>query len=635
VELLTRQCVKLSDRETRVSSSSGGGERKCRLNLSMKQLLTVPTNVIFLSGIVELDVSSNLMTVFPSELSKLRSLRRLNLAWNKINHLPAAINTFKALRTLNMSFNGLASVSDALCDLRLLEDLQLHDNKISMLPAAMGQLSSLSVLNLKYNQLQALPASLGALELRELDIMGNPLEGSLGDVAYAGVDAILAHLKTQTPVKSAVRSVYDEKTRVSQARANVDARNTANSSSSSFSSSRPYKCSTCDRLITESRCIFCVAEFDTAALVEARLHNKTSRAERDRAAMRQAVATASTGPGITVQRKKKGFPKLGRTTNNPRSSSSSTAGPRVATRTRLGKPGSLGIKGRTMGVRSNSPASTLAQRRALEEAEARVESVRRTASATTTTTSSSSGQSWNARGGDSNWRFGGESDEEEDDLGLHSEDIDGVTRLLQNRGSWDSLRGLNRVLDTKDSGREGSEGPEGADIVQLAIAEMPAESQEYARNMVRTAQRQQEVMEASRSREREAADALDAQRARIQRIIKERKEGSAQHTSFKNPLLQRSTAAPAQSVADEGLDASTDDETPGAFLCPITYDIMSNPVVCSDGHTYERLAIEKWLEKKQTSPMTSEELTSKTLTPNFAMKSMIEMYKQKKKRKPT
>ena len=31
------------------------------------------------------------------------------------------------------------------------------------------------------------------------------------------------------------------------------------------------------------------------------------------------------------------------------------------------------------------------------------------------------------------------------------------------------------------------------------------------------------------------------------------------------------------------------------FICPITGDIMKDPVIGSDGHTYERSAIEQWL----------------------------------------
>lgn len=30
------------------------------------------------------------------------------------------------------------------------------------------------------------------------------------------------------------------------------------------------------------------------------------------------------------------------------------------------------------------------------------------------------------------------------------------------------------------------------------------------------------------------------------------------------------------------------------FLCPITFELMIDPVIASDGHTYERSAIEKW-----------------------------------------
>jgi len=44
------------------------------------------------------------------------------------------------------------------------------------------------------------------------------------------------------------------------------------------------------------------------------------------------------------------------------------------------------------------------------------------------------------------------------------------------------------------------------------------------------------------------------------------------------------------------------------FLCPITYDLLSDPVIAADGNTYERVAIEKWVSKTQTSPLSGEKL---------------------------
>jgi len=44
------------------------------------------------------------------------------------------------------------------------------------------------------------------------------------------------------------------------------------------------------------------------------------------------------------------------------------------------------------------------------------------------------------------------------------------------------------------------------------------------------------------------------------------------------------------------------------FLCPITYDLLSDPVIAADGNTYERAAIEKWISKTQTSPLSGETL---------------------------
>lgn len=62
---------------------------------------------------------------------------------------------------------------------------------------------------------------------------------------------------------------------------------------------------------------------------------------------------------------------------------------------------------------------------------------------------------------------------------------------------------------------------------------------------------------------------------------------------------------------------------PNDFLCPITQEVMIDPVTTSDGQTYEREAIEKWLQKNNTSPLTGLHLNHKVLTPNVLVKKLI------------
>ena len=62
------------------------------------------------------------------------------------------------------------------------------------------------------------------------------------------------------------------------------------------------------------------------------------------------------------------------------------------------------------------------------------------------------------------------------------------------------------------------------------------------------------------------------------------------------------------------------------FCCPITTDLMVDPVVCPDGHSFERAAIEEWLETSQTNPVTRQRLTKDMLAPNRALKDSIDLY---------
>ena len=59
-------------------------------------------------------------------------------------------------------------------------------------------------------------------------------------------------------------------------------------------------------------------------------------------------------------------------------------------------------------------------------------------------------------------------------------------------------------------------------------------------------------------------------------------------------------------------------------LCPINLEVMEDPVVCADGHSYERAAITTWFKKNQKSPMTGKKLPNKKLTPNITLRKMIE-----------
>ncbi len=66
------------------------------------------------------------------------------------------------------------------------------------------------------------------------------------------------------------------------------------------------------------------------------------------------------------------------------------------------------------------------------------------------------------------------------------------------------------------------------------------------------------------------------------------------------------------------------------LLCPISLEIMKEPVIAEDGITYEKAGIELWFKSNNTSPMNGMLLQSKTLKPNFTLKTIIEFYVKSK-----
>ncbi|CAM9614810.1 unnamed protein product [Phaeothamnion confervicola] len=81
--------------------------------------------------------------------------------------------------------------------------------------------------------------------------------------------------------------------------------------------------------------------------------------------------------------------------------------------------------------------------------------------------------------------------------------------------------------------------------------------------------------------------------------------------------------------AAQGRAPSHDQRTqslPEDYLCPITGDIMRDPVFTEDGHSYEREAIEDWLSEHNTSPKTNLQLQGKRLAPNHSLRNAIQAF---------
>ncbi|KAG6389872.1 hypothetical protein SASPL_151347 [Salvia splendens] len=84
------------------------------------------------------------------------------------------------------------------------------------------------------------------------------------------------------------------------------------------------------------------------------------------------------------------------------------------------------------------------------------------------------------------------------------------------------------------------------------------------------------------------------------------------------------------SVPCKALEESKKPESvsvPDDLRCPISLELMRDPVVVATGQTYERCYIQKWLDCGNTTcPKTRQKLQNLSLTPNYALRSLISQW---------
>lgn len=80
-------------------------------------------------------------------------------------------------------------------------------------------------------------------------------------------------------------------------------------------------------------------------------------------------------------------------------------------------------------------------------------------------------------------------------------------------------------------------------------------------------------------------------------------------------------------AGDKGMVKHRSPVIPDDFRCPISLELMKDPVIVSTGQTYERSCIQKWLEAgHKTCPKTQQTLLHTALTPNYVLKSLIALW---------
>ncbi|KAJ4971045.1 hypothetical protein NE237_004144 [Protea cynaroides] len=71
-----------------------------------------------------------------------------------------------------------------------------------------------------------------------------------------------------------------------------------------------------------------------------------------------------------------------------------------------------------------------------------------------------------------------------------------------------------------------------------------------------------------------------------------------------------------------------DIDIPSYFICPISLEIMKDPVTVCSGITFERESIERWIftSKNSTCPITRQPLSDTDLTPNHTLRRLIQAW---------
>lgn len=131
-----------------------------------KNITELPNQISTLVNLTYLNLSYNLIHIFPSELPP--NLNHLDLSHNRLTTIPPIINKFIKLEKLFVDNNNITSIPPEIGELTNLRTLDLNDNKLTEISPEIGTLLCLKALDLDNNQLKDIPNQLSTLTNLEI-----------------------------------------------------------------------------------------------------------------------------------------------------------------------------------------------------------------------------------------------------------------------------------------------------------------------------------------------------------------------------------------------------------------------------------------------------------------------------------
>mmetsp|Transcript_26561 Transcript_26561/g.41572 ORF Transcript_26561/g.41572 Transcript_26561/m.41572 type:complete len:369 (+) Transcript_26561:88-1194(+) len=156
-----------------------------------------------------------------------------------------------------------------------------------------------------------------------------------------------------------------------------------------------------------------------------------------------------------------------------------------------------------------------------------------------------------------------------------------------------------------------------------ALEELRREAEKRAFQEAAALSALEELRVRQQQEEEEARAKTEELEAKEEQLRVQQEDHRKEILRLREQLLAMEQQAQAAAQQQDPLAAGEEDY-PDEFYCPITMELMENPVMAADGFTYERRAIQDWFDTGNlSSPKTGALLKNKDLFPNLSLRSLI------------